>query len=49
MLTLFVNILTGDEKYSRSNMKNLSQQFQMSLPQKQHSFSAFLIAFPKCA
>ena len=28
ILRLFVNTLTGDGKYSRSNMQNLQQQFQ---------------------
>ena len=34
MLRLFVNTLTPVDKYYRSNMKNLSQQFQTSLSQK---------------
>ena len=49
MLSLFVNTLTADDKYSRSIMQNLSQQFQTPLSQKQKSFWAFLIAFLKCA
>ena len=46
---LFVNALTVDEKDSGSNMKNLPQEFQMPLSQKQKSFSSFFIAFLKCA
>ena len=30
-------------------MQNLPQQYQTTLSQKQKTFSAFLIAFPKCA
>ena len=43
---MFVNTLTTDDKYSRRNMLNFSQQL---LSQKQKTFSAFFIAFPKCA
>ena len=49
MLSLFVNILTTDDKYSHSNMQNFSQQFQAPLSQKQKTFSVFLIEFLKCA
>ena len=49
ILKLFVHALTADDKYSSSNMKNLPQQFQTPLPQKQKSFSWFFIAFLKCA
>ena len=49
ILRLFVNALTADDKYSGSNMQNLSQQFQTPLPQKQKTFSGFFIAFLKCA
>ena len=31
MLSLFVNTLTAEEKYSRSIMQNLPQQFQTPL------------------
>ena len=48
MLRLFVNTLTGDDKYSRSNMENLPQQFQTPLSQKEKTFFAFLIEFVKC-
>ena len=49
MLSLFVNALAADDKYSGSNMQNLWQQFQTPLSQKQNTFSAFLIAFLKSA
>ena len=49
MLSLFVNTLTADDKYSRNNMQNFWQQFQTSLSQKQNTFSRFFIAFLKCA
>ena len=46
---IFVYALTSDGKYSGSNMHNLWQQFQTSLSKKQKTFSAFFIAFLKCA
>ena len=49
ILRLFINALTGDDKYSASDMENFPQQFQTPLSQKQKIFSAFLIAFLKCA
>ena len=49
ILRLFVNALTADDKYSDSNMQNLSQQFQAPLSQNQKTFSWFFIAFLKCA
>ena len=49
ILSLFVNALTADDKYSGSNMQNLRQQFQTPLSHKQKTFSAFFIAFLKCA
>ena len=49
ILRLFVNALTADDKYSGSYMQNLQQQFQTRLSQKQKTFSAFFIAFMKCA
>ena len=49
ILRPFVNGLTADDKYSGSNMKNLRQQFQTPLSQKQKTFSAFFIAFLKFA
>ena len=49
ILSLFVNALTFDDKYSGSNMKNFPEQFQTPLSQKQKTFSGFFIAFLKCA
>ena len=49
ILRLFVNTLTADDKYSRSNMQNLTQQFQTPISQKQKTFSWFFIGFLKCA
>ena len=46
---LFVNTLTPDVKYSRSNMKIFWQQLQTLLSQEENTFCQFLIAFPKCA
>ena len=49
ILRLFVNAVTADDKYSLSNMRNLPQQFQAPLSQKQKTFSRFFIAFLKYA
>ena len=49
ILSLFVNALTADDKYSDSNMQNFLQQFQTPLSQKQWTLSWFFIAFMKCA
>ena len=49
ILSLFVNALTADDKYSDSNMQNFPQQFQTPLSQKQKTLSGFFIAFIKCA
>ena len=49
ILRPFVNGLTADDKYSSTSMKNLPQQFQTPLSQKQKTFSEFFIAFLKCA
>ena len=49
MLSLFVNILNADDKYSRSNIHNFWQQFQTPLSRKKKTFSGFFIAFLKCA
>ena len=48
-LTLFVNTLTTDYKYSRRNMLNFSQQLEAPFSQKQKTFSGFFIAFLKFA
>ena len=49
ILRLFVNALTADDQYSGSNMRNLLQQFQTPLYQKQKTFFGFFIVFLKCA
>ena len=49
ILRLFVNALTGDEKYSCRNMQNFLQQFQTLLFQKRKTFSGYFIPFLKCA
>ena len=48
-LRLFVNKWTAVDKYSRSNMENLPQQFQTPLSQKQKTFSWFFFGFLKYA
>ena len=49
ILTLFVNTLPTDDKYSRRNMLNFTQQLEAPLPQKQKTFSGFFLASLKCA
>ena len=49
ILTLFVNTLTTDDKNSRRNMLNFTQQLETPLSQKHKTFSGFFIAFLKCA
>ena len=44
-----MNTLTTDDKYSRRNMLNLTQQFKAPLSQKQKTFSGSFLAFLKCA
>ena len=44
---MFLNILTGDDKYSLINRDNLRQPIQMQLSPKQKAFSQFLSAFLK--
>ena len=46
---MFVNTLTTDDKYSRRNMLNFTQQFEVPLSQKQKTYSGFSLAFLKCA
>ena len=41
--------MATDDKYSRRNMLNFTQQLEALLSQKQKRFSRFFIAFPKCA
>ena len=49
ILTLFVNTLTADDKYSRRNMLKFMQQLEGPLSQKQKTFYGFFIPFLKCA
>ena len=49
ILTLFVNTLITDDKHSRRNMLNFTQQLEAPFSQKQKTFSGFFIAFLKCA
>ena len=48
-MTLSVNTLTTDDKHSRRNMLNFTQQLEASFSQKQKTFSGFFIGFLKCA
>ena len=41
--------MTTDDKYSRRNMLNLTQQLGAPLSQKQKTFSVIFLAFLKCA
>ena len=41
--------MTTDDKYSRRNMLNFTQQLEVLLSKKQERFSGFFIAFLKCA
>ena len=41
--------MTTDDKYSRRNMLNFTQQFEAPVSQKQDAFSGFFLAFPKYA
>ena len=41
--------MTTDDKYSRRNMLNFTQQLEAPLPRKQKTFSGLFLAFLKCA
>ena len=41
--------MTTDDKYSRQNMLNFTQQLEALLSQKQQTFYEFFIGFLKCA
>ena len=41
---MFLNILTGDDKYFLLNRENLRQPIQMQLSQKQKKFAKFVSA-----
>ena len=49
ILTLFFNTLTTEDKYSRRNKLNFTQQLEARLFQKEKTFSEFFLAFLKCA
>ena len=49
ILSLFLNTLTADNKYSPCNVHNFAPQVQTPLSQKQKIFWVFFIAFLKCA
>ena len=46
---LFVNTMLSDDKYSRRNMLNFTQQLEAPLSQKQKGFFGFFLALLKCA
>ena len=41
--------MTTDDKYSRRNMLNFTQQFEAPVSQKQDTFSGYFLAFLKYA
>ena len=43
ILGLIVNRLTADDKYSRPNIQNLTQELQTAISQKQKTFSGIFI------
>ena len=43
ILGLIVNTLTADDKYSRRNIQNLTQELQTAISQKQKTFSGIFI------
>ena len=49
ILTLFFITLNVDEKYSRRNMLNFTQQFEAPLSQRQKTFSGWFYGFLKYA
>ena len=44
---MFVNTLTGDDKYSPLNRENLTQPIRTKLSQKQEAFPQIFLAFSK--
>ena len=47
ILGLIVNRLTADDKYSRRNIKNLTQELQTAISHKQKTFSRIFITYLK--
>ena len=45
ILGLIVNRLTADDKYSRRNIQNLTQETQTAISQKQKTFSGIFITY----
>ena len=45
ILILFVNTLSTDDKYSRRNMLNFTQQLEALLSQKEKTFSLLFLSF----
>ena len=45
ILGLIVNRLTADDKYSRCNIQNLTQETQTAISQKQKTFSGIFITY----
>ena len=46
-MTVYVNTLTTDDKYSSRNMLNFTQQLEALLSQKEKTYSRFFLAFRK--
>ena len=47
ILGLIVNRLTADDKYSRRNIQNLTQELQTAISQKQKTFYGIFITYLK--
>ena len=47
ILGLIVNRLTADDKYSRRNIQNLTQELQTAISQKQRTFSGIFMTYLK--
>ena len=47
ILGLIVNRLTADDKYSRGNIPNLTQETRTAISQKQKTFSRIFITYLK--
>ena len=47
ILGLIVNRLTADDKYSRRNIQNLTQELQTAISQKEKTFSGLFITYFK--
>ena len=45
ILGLIINRLTADDKYSRRNIHNLTQELQTAISQKQKTFSGIFITY----